>query len=125
MMLCFVNRCCGIHRKQAASLFKDHIFFLGKSCRRYFIANKCYLNDELIVNAHRYSSAYTVPVQKYRYVVYMYSSDQRHSILIDWRLFAFSVFSPLEGDLEYTGCGNTEHRGLKARLLAWLPSCPD
>jgi hypothetical protein len=22
-----------------------------------------------------------------------------------------------EGDMEYTGCGNTEHRGLKARVL--------
>ncbi len=22
-----------------------------------------------------------------------------------------------EGDIEYTGCGNTEHRGLKARVL--------
>ncbi len=30
-----------------------------------------------------------------------------------------------EGDMEYTGCGNTDHRGLKARVLPWLPSCPD
>ncbi len=25
--------------------------------------------------------------------------------------------------IQYTGCGNTEHRGLKARILPWLPSC--
>jgi hypothetical protein len=30
-----------------------------------------------------------------------------------------------EGDMKYTGCGNTEHRGLKARVLPWLPSFPD
>ncbi len=28
-----------------------------------------------------------------------------------FRLFTF------EGDMEYTGCGNTEHRGLKARVM--------
>ncbi len=30
-----------------------------------------------------------------------------------------------EGDMENTGRGNTEPRGLKARVLPWLPSCPD
>ncbi len=30
-----------------------------------------------------------------------------------------------EGDMEYTGCDNKEHRGLKARVLPWMPSCPD
>ncbi len=30
-----------------------------------------------------------------------------------------------EGDMENMGCGNTEPRGLKARVLPLLPSCPD
>ncbi len=29
-----------------------------------------------------------------------------------------------EGDIECAGCGNTEHWGLKDRVLPWLPSCP-
>ena len=28
----------------------------------------------------------------------------------------FRLFTA-EGDMEYTGCGNTEHRGLKSRAL--------
>ena len=30
-----------------------------------------------------------------------------------------------EGDMENTGRGNTEPRGIKARVLLLLPSCPD
>ncbi len=30
-----------------------------------------------------------------------------------------------EGDMDYTGCGNTEHRGPRSRALHWLPTCPD
>jgi len=48
-----------------------------------------------------------------------------YSISIDWRPFPFFRLFICEGDIEYMGCGNTEHRDLKARALPWLPSCPN
>ncbi len=50
---------------------------------------------------------------------------QQRSILIDRETIPFFRLFTREGDIEYTGCGNTEHRGQKTRLLPWLPSCPD
>ncbi len=52
--------------------------------------------------------------------------DQWRSILIDCmeNVPFFRLFTS-EGDMEYTGCGNTEYRGLKAIVLPWLPSCSD
>jgi len=35
-------------------------------------------------------------------------------LLVSVRLFRLFT---REGDMEYTDCGNTEHRGLKARVL--------
>jgi hypothetical protein len=35
-----------------------------------------------------------------------------------------SLFFTCEGDVLYTGCGNTEHRGQKARASTWKSSCP-
>ncbi len=42
-------------------------------------------------------------------------ANQRRSILIDRGPFAFSVF----GDMEYSGCGNTEHK--VTAIIAMLP----
>jgi hypothetical protein len=40
--------------------------------------------------------------------------------------FPFSRLFSCEENIEYTGCGSTEHRSLKApRLQLWLPSCLD
>ncbi len=60
---------------------------------------------------------------KMRFLMVIYSSVQRRSISIDWssgdRSF-FCLFTR-EGDIEYTGCGNTEHRGCVYCLIAILP----
>jgi hypothetical protein len=34
-------------------------------------------------------------------------------------------FSIVKETWSTAGCGNTDHRGLNARVLSWLPSCPD
>ncbi len=39
-------------------------------------------------------------------------------------VFFFCLFTR-KGDMAYKGSDNTEHRGLKARVLPWLPSCKD
>ncbi len=45
--------------------------------------------------------------------------------LIEIETVCFFRLFTREGYMENTGCGNTEHRGLKARVLPGLPSCPD
>jgi hypothetical protein len=60
--------------------------------------------------------------RKSEYIFFPLLTFSRRCILIDWRPFPFSVFSLVR---ETQSTQAVEIQSLKARVLPWLPSCPD
>jgi hypothetical protein len=50
------------------------------------------------------------------YKVAVYAPAEWADALTLFHLYQY-ILETREGDMEYTGCSNTEHRGLKARVL--------